>query len=108
MIIATGRVDALGAALWVAEWVFADGDEGDRDELQELAVEGLSSLISELKYGQTFPDDIDVSLLRWRCVGLARAMYESGYKSRAVTDWMGAAEGDPLPELWRKASTIEA
>ena len=108
VIIAAGRVDALGAALWVAEWVFADGEEGDRNELQELAVEGLSSLISELQYGQTFPDDIDVSLLRWRCVGLARAMYESGYESKAVKDWMDAAEGDPLPELWRKASNIEA
>ena len=108
VIIATGRVNALGAALSVAEWVFTDGDKRDRDELGELAIEGLSSLINELEYGQTFPDDIDVSLLRWRCVGLARAMYQRGYENRAVKDWIEAAAGDPLPELWRKVSNIEA
>ena len=106
VIIATRRVDALGAALWVAEWVFSDGEEGDRDELRQLVVEGLGSLIDELDYGRAFPQDVDVPLLRWRCVGLARAMREKGCDEKAVMEWLAAARNDPLPEVWHKVSDI--
>ena len=108
VIISTGRVDSLGAALWLAQWVFTDGEERDQDELRELAVEGLASLVSELEYGRTFPDDVDVSLLRWRCVGLARAMRDRGREEEAVKDWLDVAKRDPLPELWHKVSNIAA
>ena len=106
VIIATRRVDALVAALGVAEWVFSDGEEGDRDELRQLAVEGLGALIDELAYGRTFPEDVDVPLLRWRCVGLARAMCERGCDEKAVMDWLAAARNDPLPEVWHRVSDV--
>ena len=106
VIIATCRVDALGAALWVAEWVISDGEEGDRDELRQLAVEGLGSLIDVLDYGRTFPQDVDVPFLRWRCVGLARAMHERCCDEKAVMAWLAAAQNDPLPEVWQKVSDI--
>ena len=108
VIISTGRVDSLGASLWLAQWVFTDGEERDQDELRELAVEGLASLVSELEYGRAFPDDVDVSLLRWRCVGLARAMRDRGNEEGAVKDWLAVAMKDPLPEVWQKASNIAA
>ena len=108
MIISTGRLDALADALWVAEWVFVHGEETDQDELLEPAIEGLASLIGELEYGQTFPENIDVSLLRWRCVALARAMRDRGREEKAVNDWLVVAQTDPLPELWRKVSNIAA
>ncbi len=106
VIIATRRVDALSDALWVAEWVFSDGQEGDRDELRQLALEGLGSLVDELAYGREYPQDVDVPLLRWRCVGLARAMRERGCHEKAATDWLAAAQDDPLPEVWHKVSDI--
>ena len=106
VIIATRRVDALGAALWVAAWVFSDGEEGDRDELRQLVIEGLGSLVEELAYRHPFAEDVDVPLLRWRCIGLARAMHERGYDEKAVMDWLAAAQDDPLPEVWQKVSDI--
>ena len=78
VIIATRRIDALDSALWVAEWVFGHGKCGDREELRQLVAEGLGSLIDELAYGRELPKEADVPLLRWRCVGLARAMNEQG------------------------------
>ena len=106
VIIASRRVDALSDALWVADWVFSDGEDGDQDELKQLAVEGLAYLVDELEYGQNFQHGIDVPLLRSRCVGLARAMRERGCEEKAVTDWLVAAREDPLPEVWHKASEV--
>ena len=106
VIIATRRVDALGDALWVAEWVFSQGEDGDRDELQQLAVEGLGSLVDELDYGRTFPENVDVPLLRWRCVGLARAMHEKGCDEKGVLAWLSVARKDPLPEVRHTVSDI--
>ena len=106
VIIATRRVDALADALWVAAWVFSDGEEGDWQELRPLAAEGLGYLVEELAYGREFPKNVDVPLLRWRCVGLARAMYQRNCDEKAVRDWLAAAGNDPLPEVWHKASDI--
>ena len=106
VIIATRRVDALGAALWVAAWVFSDGEESDRNEVRQLVLEGLASLVEKLAYRRPFPEDVDVPLLRWRCIGLASAMHERGCDEKAVMDWLAAAQDDPLPEVWQKVSDI--
>lgn len=106
VIIATRRIEALGDALWVAEWVFANGEDGDRQELRQLVVEGLRYLIDELDYAREFPKEADVPLLRWRCVGLARAMQKGGCDETAVMDWLAVAQEDPLPEIRHKVSDI--
>ena len=106
VILAARRIDALGDALGVAEWVFADGEQADQERLRKLAVEGLGPLIDELAYGREFSKDVDVPLLRWRCVGLARAMHVAGCDDKAVTDWLAAAREDPLPEVRYKVSDI--
>ena len=106
VIIATCRIDALDNALWVAEWVFAHGEHADREELRQLASEGLGSLIDVLDYGRELPKEADVPLLRWRCVGLARAMNERGCDDVAVMDWLAAAREDPLPEVRHRVSDI--
>ena len=106
VIVATRRIEALGDALWVAEWVFANGEDGDQQELRQLAVEGLRYLIDELDYGREFSKKADVPLLRWRCVGLARAMKKGGCDDKAVMDWLAVAQEDPLPEVRHKVSDV--
>jgi len=108
VIIATRRIEALGDALWVAEWVFANGEDGDRQELRQLAVEGLRYLIDDLDYSREFSKEVDVPLLRWRCVCLARAMRKGGCEDNAVMDWLAVAREDPLPEVRHKVSDIVA
>ncbi len=106
VIIATCRIEALGGALWVAEWMFANGEDGDRQELRQLAVEGLRYLIDDLDYSRKFSKEVDVPLLRWRCVSLARAMQKAGCDDKAVMDWLAVAREDPLPEVRHKVSDI--
>ena len=106
VILATRRIDALGDALWVAEWVFSDGEPIDQETIRDLALEGLASLVDELAYGREVQQDVDVPLLRWRCVCLARAMHNAGCNDTSVTEWLTAAQDDPLPEVRYKVSDL--
>ena len=106
VIIATCRIEALDGALWVAEWMFANGEDGDRQELRQLAVEGLRYLIDDLDYSRKFSKEVDIPLLRWRCVSLARAMQKAGCDDKAVMDWLAVAREDPLPEVRHKVSDM--
>ena len=106
VIIATRRIEALSDALYVAEWVFEHGEQADRNELRHLSAEGLGSLIQELSYKRHPPKNADIPLLRWRCVGLARAMNKRGCTETPVMDWLIEAQKDPLPEVRNRISDI--
>ena len=108
VIIATRRAIALSPALSVAEWVFTNGGSADQQELRQLCLEGLSYLIEELDYKRKQSDDMDVPLLRWRCVSLAQAMQEKGISEDIVEKWLEVARTDPLPEVRHRVSGANA
>ena len=106
VIIVTRRLDALDAALSVAEWVFDHGEQTDHKEMRELAAEGLGLLIQELSYDRHPPKNADIPLLRWRCAALARAMRKRGCTESPVMNWITEAQKDPLPEVRNRISDI--
>jgi hypothetical protein len=61
---------------------------------------GLTYLFAELDYeGERAKEFDDLSLLRARCVTLAAALRASGHNTKIVTEWLAAAESDPLPDV---------
>ena len=107
-IVETRRRVALPSALWLAEWVFVHGAKRDQDLLRVPVKEGMRSLISALRYedSQDTDDDFDVPLLRWRCVGIARALADSGCGGETVSAWLDLAAEDPLPEVRRRVPDV--
>ena len=117
VIIAIRRKASLGMALQIAEWVFNEGSDTQREAIRDLALQGLGSLAEELRYDRehtqddnaeelrydrehTQDDNIDVPLLRWRSTQLALSMASHGSENApAVARWLEIAENDPLPEV---------
>ena len=105
--IATRRRAAIDAALWVAKWIYEDGDEGEQKALRQLTVEGLDYLIRELDYSQMdLTDNEAVPDMRWKCVGIARAMHELAYDDVIIQEWLKLAREDPLPEVRHTVSDL--
>ena len=105
--IATRRRAALDPALWLAKWVFEDGGEREQDALHQLTVEGLDYLLRELDYSQMdFTNDEAVPDMRWKCVGIARAMHELTYDDAIIQRWLELAREDPLPEVRHTVSNL--
>ena len=110
-IIAAPRWFVLSQALEIAAWVFEEGIEEHRELLRPPVLSGLDFLRRALVFREISPnplveqpqvneDDVDVPLLRWRCVRLAKAMDSAGFgDEEAVIRWLKDAETDPLPEV---------
>ena len=101
LMIATRRNVALPQALPLATWIFSQGTPEHRQFMNDLAAHGLRYLAEELAYDREHDLDgnVDLPLLRWRCVELAQAMAESGMRDEpAVNLWLRIGEEDPLPE----------
>ena len=110
VLIATRRTVPLGRALQIAEWVFDEGSDVQREAIRDLALQGLGSLAEELRYDREHAqgNDIDVPLLRWRSTQLAHSMEARGCENApAVSRWLEMAEEDPLPEVrYAKSPTL--
>ena len=101
LMIATRRNVALSQALHLATWVFSKGTPEHRQIMNDLATHGLRYLAEELAYDREHDLDgnVDLPLLRWRCVELAQAMASSGMRDEPDIDlWLRLGEEDPLPE----------
>ena len=102
LIIADRRASALAQALQLGAWVFEKGTTNAQSILKPLALQGLAYLAEQLSYERSNApdDDIDVPLLRFRCVRLAGSMAarDLAHES-AVAIWLDLAREDPLPEV---------
>ena len=101
LMIATRRSVALSQALSLATWVFSNGAPEHQQIMIDLAIHGLRYLAEELTYDRehVLEGNIDLPLLRWRCVELAQAVAESGIRDDpTVSLWLRLGEEDPLPE----------
>ena len=88
-IVETRRTVALPSALWVVEWVFVKGQEHHQTLLRAPVTEGLASLLPLLRYEEVEPkSQFDVPLLRWRCVGIARALVRAGCRDEPILAWI--------------------
>ena len=107
VIIAIRRKAALGDALRIAEWIFTEGSDEQREAIGDLAAEGLGKLAGELQYDTQQNEDFDLPRLRWRCSQLAMAMSEKGFDShKAIRRWQKEATKDPLPELRHEITRV--
>ena len=107
-IVETRRSIALPSALWVAEWVFVKGQEHSRALLRGPVIAGLAALLPLLRYQEadTGDSEFDVPLLRWRCVGIARALQKAGCRDEPVLAWIDQGLEDRLPEVRRRVSEL--
>ena len=88
VVIATRKKTVLAQALKIAKWVFDEGNDVEKETIRDLVLQGLGSLVEELRYDREHDLDIDVPLLRWRCTHLALAMAECGLgDDPAVIRW---------------------
>ena len=100
VVIATRKKTVLAQALQIAKWVFDEGNDVQKETIRDLALQGLGSLVEELRYDREHDLDFDVPLLRCRCAHLALAMAECGFNDDpAVARWLKNAKEDPLPEV---------
>ena len=100
VLIATRRKKILKWALQVAKLVFEEGSQAQKDVICDLVLQGLGSLVEELRYDKMPDQDEDVPFLRWNCFRLARAMAECGFHDNpTIARWLESAESDPLPEV---------
>ncbi len=100
VMIATRRKRVLNQALQAAQRVFSCGTAEQRDLIAKMTLHGLSYLIEELRYDRDHDPELDIPLLRWRCVRLALEMAKSGYSSdEAIKRWVEVPKNDPLPEV---------
>lgn len=102
VMIATRRTKALGQALQVADWVFDEGSDTQKETIRDLTLQGLGYLAEELRYDRENEQDnnLDVPLLRWRSAQLARSMGAQGLgDAPAVARWLEIIKEDPLPEV---------
>ena len=105
--IATRRWAALDPALWLAKWIYEDGGEREQDALRQRTVEGLDYLVRELDYSQMdLTNNEAVPDMRWKCVGIARAMRELTYDDAIIQRWLELAREDPLPEVRHTVSNL--
>ena len=105
--IATRRAAALDPALWLAKWIYENGQERDQRALHSLTIEGLEYLFRELDYSQMdLTDNQTVPDMRWKCVAIARAMHNLEYDDAIIQAWLERAREDPLPEVRHTASNV--
>ena len=94
-VIGAHRWYLLSQALGIAAWVFEGGTEEHQELLRSSALAGLGFLRRALVFQEISPhpfveqpqvseDEVDVPLLRWRCVQLAKAMHSAGLRDEAV------------------------
>lgn len=103
--IVVRRPAILIPGLEFAKWLIHKGPESYRPLLLDGAAQALAYLLEEAKYDGPFAgrDDLDLPLLRLRCVQLARTLAAFGHATNeAVQTWVDSAAMDPLPEI-RKA-----
>ncbi len=122
LVIASRRRGALANVLEIADWVFNRGTQEQRDLIRRLVLDGLAHLARDLAYGVPGQEeeaiefgsdsaDLDVPLLRLRCVQVAVAMANAGLHEEPVVEkWLSEAEQDPMAEVrlvveeWRRAA----
>ena len=100
--IATRRRGMLDQALQIAEWIFSEGRQSQKDAIRMPVIQGLSYLLDELRYDRRFEnsgDDVDVPRVRSRCAELTVTLSRVGVEDPVVTRWIEAIRDDPLPEV---------
>ena len=101
-MIAARRKRPLTQALQIAKWVFDEGNDEQKEDLRQLALDGLGYLLEELRYDREHDQDdkIDIPLLRWRSAQLALSMAKQGYRDDStIYRWLEVSGEDPLPEV---------
>lgn len=100
--IGARRQAVVAQALDCAKWIFDEGSDEQREIIRDLAIKGLEHLIGEVRYDREdgWDDDVDVPLIRQRCVGVARALAKTGWGGDPVVRrWLETGRDDPLPEV---------
>ena len=98
--IAMRRMTIVASALEIAKGVFVSGAADQQRAIGELASDGLSYLLEELRYDREQDPDKDIPFLRWGCTHLAIAMANNGFRDDpAVVRWINNAANDPLAEV---------
>ena len=107
-IVETRRTVALPSALRIVEWVFDNGQKRHQTLLRVPVTEGLASLLPSLRYEDPEQESsqFDVPLLRWLCVGIARALAKAGFRDDPVLAWIEQGREDHLPEVRRRISDL--
>ena len=106
--IAARRQAVVAQALDCAKWIFGEGNDRQREIVRELTFRGLGHLIEELRYDREDTEDsgVDIPLVRWRCINVARALAIEGWEGEpAVRRWLEMGMDDPLPEVRRVAES---
>ena len=102
IMIAARRKGPLSQALQIAKWVFDEGNDEQKEDIRQLALDGLGYLLEELRYDREHDQDdkIDIPLLRWRSAQLALSMAKHGYRDDStISRWLEVSGEDPLPEV---------
>jgi len=100
IVIATRKKTVLVQALQIAQWIFDEGNDAQKEIIQDLALQGLGYLVEELRYDREHDPDLGVPFLRWACTHLALSMAKCGFRDApAVARWAESIENDPLPEV---------
>ncbi|MBF0613316.1 MAG: hypothetical protein HQL55_19530, partial [Magnetococcales bacterium] len=106
--ISMRRKETLDTALKHAIWIFTEGSLQARDLIRGGCLNGLGMLLEELDYSRSdIPPSIQEEIpgLRHACIRLAVAMDQHGLGQHvAISDWVKAAETDPLPEVRHELS----
>ena len=98
--IASRRNTVVTTALDLAAWIFTNGQESQKEVIQQLIEEGLRYLAQELRYDREHENPDEVPRQRLYCAKLAVAMAKCGLdKNPAVVPWLETAKDDPLPEV---------
>jgi hypothetical protein len=101
--VAARRRSILIAALDLSRWILRDGPKEYHTLLIETCKHGLKCLLEEASYSRVSgveAEDLNVPLLRQRCIRLAVALANNGHGGDpAVKGWIAVAQEDPLPEV---------
>ena len=104
--VASRRNTVTVGALMAAQFIFEQGTEDNKDAIREFVQDGLNYLLQELAYDRQHDNPEEIPRLRLECARLSASMsVDQPEQHPAVSQWIIAAQDDPLPEV---RSAVEA
>ena len=104
--IASRRNTVTVGALMAAQSIFEHGTDQNKDAIRDFVQDGLNYLLKELAYDRQHDNPEEIPRLRLECARLAASMsVDQPEQHPAVSQWIIAAQDDPLPEV---RSAVEA
>ena len=89
-----------------AQSIFEHGTDQNKDAIRDFVQDGLNYLLKELAYDRQHDNPEEIPRLRLACARLAASMSVDQLEQHpAVSQWIIAAQDDPLPEV---RSAVEA